>query len=73
MVWSDEIDELDELDEFGEVEFVEDVQLTFPPAPSIAGTVCLLFGIVLAYSLYPAEETPSTMARVPAIQWALPF
>lgn len=76
MVWSDEVDELDEFDEFnefGETEFVEDVPVTFPPAPSVAGTACLLAGIVLAYSLYPSEETPSTMARAAAIPVGVAF
>lgn len=37
-----------------------------PPAPSVAGTACLLAGIAFAYSQYPTEETATLMATVAA-------
>jgi oligosaccharide repeat unit polymerase len=70
IAWSDEADELDELDE---AEFEDDFQLYVPPSPSASGTVCLLFGIVLGYSLYPSEELPSDMARMAAIPVGIAF
>jgi hypothetical protein len=60
-------------DEAEEASFIYDSQLYTPPSPSVASTVCLLFGVVLGYSLYPAEETPSTMARVAAIAVGVAF
>lgn len=44
-----------------------------PPAPSVAGTVCLLFGLLLGYSLYPHEQTPAAMARVAAVTVGIAF
>ncbi len=38
-----------------------------PPAPEAGGTACLLAGIAMAYSLYPAESTPTEMASVAAV------
>ncbi|MBD2028207.1 hypothetical protein H6F80_28005, partial [Leptolyngbya sp. FACHB-711] len=64
MVWSNE---------FNETEIIDDSQLYTPPFPTITGTVCLLFGVLLSYTLYPAEDTPSTMARVAAIGVGIAF
>ena len=44
----------------------EGQRLQSPPAPSVAGTVCLLVGIVLAFAQYPAEETATLMATAAA-------
>jgi hypothetical protein len=44
-----------------------DPKIYYPPAPAMAGTVCLLLGLFLAYSSYPAETTPATMASAAAI------
>lgn len=44
-----------------------------PPAPEVAGTACLLAGLLLAYSMYPAEATPATMSRVAAITVGIAF
>ncbi|MBD2001058.1 oligosaccharide repeat unit polymerase [Leptolyngbya sp. FACHB-541] len=64
IAWSDEAEEAGSISDF---------RMYTPPSPSIAGTVCLLFGVVLGYNLYPAEETPSTMARVAAIAVGVAF
>lgn len=50
-----------------------DPKAYYPPAPVMAGTVCLLFGVFMAYSLYPAEETPSAMASAAAIPVGIGF
>jgi oligosaccharide repeat unit polymerase len=39
----------------------------FPPRPSVSGTACLVFGAMLAYSLYPAVQSATEMARIVAI------
>ncbi|MBF2000020.1 MAG: oligosaccharide repeat unit polymerase [Synechococcales cyanobacterium C42_A2020_086] len=74
ITWSHEADQGEDAEfDIEETEFVEDFRLYTPPSPAIAGTVCLLFGIALGYSLYPAEQTPSTMARVAAIAVGVAF
>lgn len=69
MVWSDDYEDYSD---YTEVEFVDETLYT-PPFPTVAGTVCLLFGILLSYTLYPSENTPSTMARVAAIGVGIAF
>lgn len=44
-----------------------------PPAPSMAGTACILAGIAMAYSQYPAEETATLMATVAARMVGIAF
>jgi len=76
MVWSDDYSDYsndysnsnsDYSSDYNETEIVDDLPLYTPPFPALAGTACLLFGILMSYSLYPAEDTPSAMARVAAI------
>ena len=43
------------------------------PAPSGAGTACLLAGIAIAYSLYPSEEAVSSMASAAAVSVGIGF
>ncbi|MBE9060262.1 oligosaccharide repeat unit polymerase [cf. Phormidesmis sp. LEGE 11477] len=38
-----------------------------PPSPSLAGTVCLVAGILIAYIFYPTQVTSDGIARVVAI------
>jgi hypothetical protein len=45
----------------------------FPPAPTLAGTVCFLFSILLAYSTFPDEKTPAAMASAAAIPVGIGF
>jgi hypothetical protein len=70
MVWSNDYDDYNN---YAEVESIDDSQLYTPPFPTLAGTVCLVFGCLLSYSLYPTEDTPSTMARVAAIGVGVAF
>lgn len=50
-----------------------DSKLYHPPAPTAAGTLCLLLGLFLAHSAYPAEATPATMASAVAIPVGIGF
>ncbi len=56
-----------------ELEVYPDSRYYYPPAPTAAGTICLLLGLFLAYQGYAAEETPATMARAAAIPVGLGF
>lgn len=56
-----------------ELEAYPDPRTYYPPAPALAGTVCLLFGLFLAYSLYPSETTPATMAKAAAVPVGISF
>ncbi|MBD1849838.1 hypothetical protein [Leptolyngbya sp. ST-U4] len=67
MVWSDDYNN------YTKVELIDDYRLYTPPSPTVAGTVCLLFGILMSYSLCSAEDTSSAMARVAAIGVGVAF
>lgn len=56
-----------------ELDTYSDPKTYHPPAPVMAGTMCLLFGLFLAYTLYPSETTPATMARAAAIPVGVSF
>lgn len=56
-----------------EIETHFDFKYYYPPAPTSAGTICLLLGLFLAYQLYPSETTPAMMARAAAIPVGVSF
>ncbi len=64
MTWSNEV---------ADGNWGENSRLYTPPSPTAAGTVCLLFGIFLASTLYAAERTPETMTRSAAIVVGIAF
>lgn len=45
----------------------------FPPTPSSTGTICLLAGIAIAYTLFPAESSPQDMASAAAVPVGVGF
>ncbi|WP_088892273.1 hypothetical protein [Leptolyngbya ohadii] len=73
MVWSDEYEDYQDYGQDGDLGEIVDESLYSPPFPTVSGTVCLLFGILLSFTLYPSETTPSTMARVAAIGVGIAF
>ena len=56
-----------------ELESYSEPKTSYPPAPAMAGTICLLFGLFLAYNFYQSETTPATMARSAAIPVGVSF
>jgi hypothetical protein len=48
-------------------------KLYLPPRPTFSGTLCLVAGLIFAFTLYPSAVTPAGMARVSAIAVGLAF
>jgi hypothetical protein len=44
-----------------------------PPAPTVVGTACFLFALLLAYNLFPDEKTPAAMASAAAVPVGIGF